>query len=417
MIILSVVNFCNVIRKFSDILLSIEFIAYNNVYKYKNINHINLACIQKHTDIMKKYILLITLIVSTNFSFNSKAQSLEEDIQLFYKAVVFIYDERVSTEFVNNKELEIWYKDTRTNQMFPKKVANSGTAFFVYKDLDLYLVTAEHVAKHTTENTIIRISKQDGTTNQLQLKDIVDDNNLKWTIHPISDVAVIRLDLTKLDTAYNSIVPVFFEIIDFKLEAPLRTREVTVYGFPLRLGISGKITPITKTSKPSSGIIEHQRFDNKKIAPFFLLDDPSVSGFSGGPVFELPQEFVKSDNTNLYIIAYRLMGLVHGTISKDVGGFTAIVPANQIKETIELAPGYNGKFTFYYPTGEFWSERIYKNGTPWTVLSNLDVNGKIQDKGTLMDGKGTLKTYDEMSKLVEVKYYENGILVKIDKKK
>jgi hypothetical protein len=364
---------------------------------------------------MIKYRFLITFIVVANFLLNVTAQSLEKDIQLFYKAVAFVYDEKIATEFVNSKELEIWYKDPKTNQLYPKKVATSGTAFFISKDLDAYLVTAEHVAKTTTANTIIRLSKPDGTTNQLLLKDIVADTFLSWTVHPISDVAAIRLDMSKLDSASYLVEPIPFDIIDFTLEAPLRIREVTVYGYPLRLGVSGKITPITKTSKPSSGIIEHQRFDNKKIAPFFLLDDPSVSGFSGGPVFELPQEFMMNDSATLYVKVYRLMGLVHGTISKDVGGFTAIVPASQIKETIELAPGYNGNFIFYYPNGKFWSERVYKNGSPWTVLSNLDMNGNIQDKGTLMNGTGTLKTYDERGNLFETKYYKNGILFKIER--
>jgi hypothetical protein len=342
------------------------------------------------------------------------AQSLDKDLRLFYTAVAFVYDEKISTEFVNNKELEVWYKDSKTNKMSAKINTHSGTAFFVNKDLDVYLVTAEHVAKFTTDTTIIRVAKQDGTTNQLILKEIVDGNNLNWTVHPISDVAVIRLDLSKLDSASYLVDPIPFDIINFTLEAPLRIREVTVYGYPLRLGVSGKITPITKTSKPSSGIIEYQRFDNKKTAPFFLLDDPTVSGFSGGPVFELPQELIRDDSTHVYVNVYRLMGLVHGTISKDAGGFAAIVPANQIKETIELAPGYDGNFIFRYPNGTFWSERIYKNGNPWSVLSNFDINGNTLDKGTLMDGSGTLKTYDETSKLIDTKHYKNGRLIKID---
>lgn len=365
---------------------------------------------------MKIIRLLLGFVLTINFYPDLNAQSLEKDIQMFFKSVVYVYDEKIATEKFNNREYEIWYKDNKTNQVFPKTYALTGSAFFVAKDLDIYLVTAEHVAKTTTLNTVLLTSNQNGTTKQVLLKDLIADTIIKWTTHPISDVSVIRLDLSKVDSSFY-IEPIPFEIIDMTLEAPMRIRDVTVYGFPLRLGISNKITPITKTSKPSSGIIEYPRADNNKIAPFYLLDDPSVSGFSGGPVFELPQEFVNSDESSLFVRVYRLMGLVHGSISKDAGGFSAIVPGCQIKETIELAPGYNGKYVFCYIDGKIWSERIYKNGTPWTVLSNYDKNGNAQDKGTLFEGTGTLNIYDEMSKLFETMYYKNGILVKIEMNK
>ena len=79
------------------------------------------------------------------------------------------------------------------------------------------------------------------------------------------------------------------------------------------------------------------RFDNNKPSVFFLLDDPSISGFSGSPVFELPTQLVVG-TTQTFVNAYRLMGLVHGSIGdKTGGGFAAIVPSKYIVETIKMA--------------------------------------------------------------------------------
>jgi hypothetical protein len=362
---------------------------------------------------MKKYISLITVFLFQISSLTLNAQSVEKDIQLFYKSVAFVYTEKNSTEIVNNKELEIWYKDAKTNQSFPKKTAISGTSFFVSKDLDLYLVTAEHVAKSADQNTTLWISNSEGKTRKILLKDITVDNQINWTSHPISDVSVVRLDASKIDSTL-SIVPIPFQLIVDTLEAPMRIMEVTVYGFPLRLGVNNRISPITKTLKPASGIIDITRSDNNKLAPFFLLDDPSVSGFSGGPVFELPQSFPDDKKFIVFIRVHRLVGLVHGTISKDFGGFTAIVPGNQIKETLELAPGHTGIVKILYDNDKLWTEREYKNGTPWNVMSNYDINGNLQDKGTLINGTGTLKIYDEKSKLIETLHYKNGSLMKVE---
>ena len=61
-------------------------------------------------------------------------------------------------------------------------------------------------------------------------------------------------------------------------------------GFPLELGVKDKFSPIFKIAHPVSGLFRQPRFDNNIEASFFILDDPSVAGFSGAPVFELTNE-------------------------------------------------------------------------------------------------------------------------------
>jgi len=148
---------------------------------------------------------------------------------------------------------------------------------------------------------------------------------------------------------------------------------------------------------------------NKKTDQFFLLDDPSISGFSGGPVMEIRYPPTNNFKEVLnFSISPNIYGLVHGTINDKTGGFAAIVPAKRIIETIDLAPSFNGKYTFYYPNSKIWSERIYKNGIAWEVISNFNPEGKQQDKGTLKGGNGYLNIYNEKGILKWKYYYKNG---------
>ncbi len=72
----------------------------------------------------------------------------------------------------------------------------------------------------------------------------------------------------------------------------------------------------------------------------------------------------------------------------------------------------NGSYRYYYENGQLWTELETKDGKAWTVKSNYDRNGKAKDKGTLKDGNGTVKRYDEKGKLIAIEHYKNGELTK-----
>lgn len=69
----------------------------------------------------------------------------------------------------------------------------------------------------------------------------------------------------------------------------------------------------------------------------------------------------------------------------------------------------NGTFEYYHTNGQIWTQRIYKNGLPWTVISNFNRNGKKRPAGTLKNGSGTLKIYDRDDNLVRTEKYVEGI--------
>jgi len=237
---------------------------------------------------------------------------------------------------------------------------------------------------------------------------LVNKDSLNWTFNKSADIATILLDITS--KIFSFIKTISTEIIA-QNRIPLREREVTIIGFPMGLGFEKHFSPISKISKPSSGLLELHRFDNNKLADFFLLDDPSIKGFSGAPVLELPTQLVYGKES-VHIYTIELMGLVHGSMSEENGGgFAAITPSKYIIETIKNSPKYSGTSKLYHSNGQLWSERIYKNGLLLSVLSNYDKNGNSVDKGTLIDGNGTVNLYDEEGKLYIIDTYKDGVLI------
>ncbi len=354
-----------------------------------------------------KPIVNLIFAVSLNFLY---AQIPHSEIDLFLGTVGYVKETKNVVEKINDIEYNIWLINEKDS--IQKTYSKTGTCFFVYTDLDQYLVTAEHVAKNTSLNTKIILPAPDSSPNIYRLGELVKEKGkLNWTNHHHADVSVILLDPEVVQKKLQrSILP--FEFINPILLPPSRETDLTVFGYPLSLGTGRKISPITKISKPSSGLIDLNRFDNKNPSIFFLLDDPTVSGFSGGPVLKLPPTTTSRTHERQSFKDYKIEGLVHGTINSGSGGFTAIVPSMYIKETIEAAPGHMGSFTYSYPKGNTWSERIYKSGNPWTVVSNFDAKGNVQEKGTLFEGNGSLYIYDEKSKLILIKHYKDGHLVK-----
>ena len=70
---------------------------------------------------------------------------------------------------------------------------------------------------------------------------------------------------------------------------------------------------------------------------------------------------------------------------------------------------YEGLTVFYHSNGGLWSERIYRNGIPWTVLSNYDKYGASKEKGSLYEGDGSLYVYDNDGGLLHIEEYKNGV--------
>ena len=120
---------------------------------------------------------------------------------------------------------------------------------------------------------------------------------------------------------------------NLKQESVSRDFELTCIGFPRGLGTEGLFSPFTFRSFASSGFFRYPRFDTKQECIFFCLENPSVGGYSGGPILDLgyPTNGVfemKKEKTLCH-------GIMHGTMCDDTGGKIAMVtPAFYLKDII-----------------------------------------------------------------------------------
>lgn len=74
-----------------------------------------------------------------------------------------------------------------------------------------------------------------------------------------------------------------------------------------------------------------------------------------------------------------------------------------------------GLYTYFHENGNIWSEIFYKNGIPFTVISNFNSSGIPVEKGNLLYGEGTRNVYDNDGTLIEIEYYKKGKLKKVEK--
>lgn len=217
-----------------------------------------------------------------------------------------------------------------------------GTGFLFNGNGQIFIVTAAHVATMMSSESSVTFGNDRGEATKVSIKEIVSASEPKWLFHPIADVAVLRVDSnSRLLSEFTSraILPVNLRA---ELKAPIRTRPLTTIGFPLGLGVSispgSKLSPISKESRAASDLLTLRRFDTKSESEFFILDSPSVGGFSGSPVFILPATYNDGNKTIFSGPVMYCVGLVHGTISDSTGGkFAAVVPSAHIAQLIETS--------------------------------------------------------------------------------
>ena len=290
-----------------------------------------------------------------------------------------------------------------------KVKAANGTGFLVFdEERFIYLVTAQHVAEKLLLNQKITFTDSLDRPSTLLLSEVQNSTEIIWTYNPYADVAVLAIHPGSKLFGIKGFIPIPINWLQSKLIPPGRYKEVISFGFPLKLGVGKYFSPISTSSKIASGIIDLKRFDIDKVASFFLLDEPSIPGLSGGPVYSLPSFLNSYDSATL-------IGLMHGVISDITGGkFAAIVPSKFIVETINNTKRFSGVYKMYYPNGKLWTERLYENGYLIEVLSNYNPLGKLQDKGTLKNGSGLIKLYDKKGQLAAIEYWEDKKFIKIE---
>jgi len=216
-----------------------------------------------------------------------------------------------------------------------------GTGFFLLGDKGAYLITVAHVARSLTLKATATIRSEGDKPFTFLITDLTPLKLLPpWQYSDKADLAVLRIDIPDTNEALKKNLKKHFlpiSVLMKELIAPSRDITLTIIGFPLALGTKDYFSPISKETKSASGLVEIKDKDEKKVFISFVMQDPSVGGFSGAPIFDtgLPYSTV---STGLVVRnrMLQLVGIARATLSDDTGGKLGVaIPSYFLSEMLE----------------------------------------------------------------------------------
>ncbi len=212
---------------------------------------------------------------------------------------------------------------------------NTGTGFLVSTDNQYYLVTAKHVADSLTiESAEILFRDSNRTAITFKLNEFLKkplfirfNDNSDFFILELESFNSKSLEILKKSSLDMNILAGDRESINRKFD-------VLVMGYPL-FDIHN-FSPITFKSYFSSSLINVKLENMPKPFLCYLLENPSMSGFSGGPVF-----VGVKDRASVPLTKTLIVGIVTGTTYDKTGGkFAIITPSFHL---IDLINNKNGR--------------------------------------------------------------------------
>ena len=254
------------------------------------------------------------------------------------RSVVFLNQNVPVVEEVNGTRFEVWLKFPNTNVFLPKHTRVSGSGFIVVSTNVCYLITAKHVATQMTEDCEVVMRGDKMEPLRFRMSSITGQPTIRWFHHKDADISIHPLPTITTEGALaldRRAMPI--EFLEALTNLPSRDTYITALGFPLSLGAEGEFIPLSRDSKLSSGVLRDA------AGLFFLLQDPSVSGYSGGPLVQSGDpRVIATDPTAASIKVVsggaRCWGFVSGTYADETGGkMTKIVPAFYAVELIRQA--------------------------------------------------------------------------------
>jgi S1-C subfamily serine protease len=203
-----------------------------------------------------------------------------------------------------------------------------GTAIFIAKNNEPFLLTASHVVKNMNALAYVILSDTNGVPTKVLLTELLGGSS--FIDHPTADLAKAKINVTAINTPFLSGRCFPYEQIDITNNPISKDIELTTIGFPLGLGAVGaKFSPLTYRTYVASPVITLPRFDNHVPSDFIILELPSIGGYSGGPTFDLG--YVISGGMTTTKENTILHGIVHGTIQDQTGGkLAAITPCKYL---------------------------------------------------------------------------------------
>jgi len=148
-----------------------------------------------------------------------------------------------------------------------------------------YLVTAVHAAQDTHARTRILYRAADGSSQWIHLGALTAKEGDPWIAHENSDLAIMRVARLEAHARQvDQLASLSIPLDSLLREAPPRTAEIEIVGFPMALGTQPAVAPLVmKGSLASREMPTEAKWGLEPI----LFAVPVVgAGCSGGPVFQ-----------------------------------------------------------------------------------------------------------------------------------
>ncbi len=247
------------------------------------------------------------------------------------RCVVMLHCDFTETVNVDGQDVEVWLKAPGAKPK-PKRDRHLGTAFLVATAADAFLVTAGHVARRMTGEARLSYRRRNGRRGSLALAELLGrQRRHPWTFHRRADVAVARLVDPPASLRGRFLAA---DLLVAKESAPRGSLDLLAVGFPLGLASERQFAPIAKRVHAASAIVRFRGEEMPGPANFFLLDQPAMGGYSGAPVFVMPQRQLEAP-ARQRTIAARCVGLLSQTILDEaIGQFAAVVPSAVIRRLL-----------------------------------------------------------------------------------
>ena len=215
----------------------------------------------------------------------------------------------------------------------PKETRIIGTSTVISNGSKYFLLTAAHVTNAIEGTCILIFRAENDKPFIVPLESFTKKKINTWTNHKEADISYIEIMPYDNDSGSRLkqwSFPVD-KIYDSRQAIP-REMTITCMGFPVVDEIGQHFSPLTFNSFFSSGLVTMKRADNKTQAIFQLLQNPSIQGYSGGPVLMGLENAGISVDWNETL----LVGIMHGTYSDNTGGKLAMVtPSFYIREILK----------------------------------------------------------------------------------
>lgn len=254
--------------------------------------------------------------------------------------VAFLHRKEPQLLLVEGIQKEVWLKGPGDLAPSQSYLTHFGTGFFVAHSDRAFLVTAAHVAKLLgTAFRITLLVPPDSPATYSVAQLVLPNTRPTWYSSAEADVAV--LEITTQDPALHAVLRGRFlpsSFLEPALAAPPRSAPLTVLGFPRALGTEGHFSPLSQQTFTSSALLTLPLETGR--ATCFVLQAPSISGYSGAPVFDFGVYSIGAMTTTGE--AGRCYGLMHGTYSDDTGGkLGVVVPSHFIIRALNSALAAN----------------------------------------------------------------------------